>query len=223
MMKVYLVCMAAVVCSYTGVAQEASPKPMKDLKPGAIFLKPGVGGFFKLGRIESSLPPNLEAHVKSLRNGFVWSFDAAVMISKRDYIGATFSRSSQSGRFNNTIGVPGGGSMSIPIDNTEAIGYTGLHYGNMLPFNHKNTVFFHTRAGLGLFSYRSKFTGSAIGTTEFKESNVGFQLGAGFEVRLGNAISWVGDADLLSGNVKIDGEKENLSQIRATTGLAFRF
>ncbi|MCU0335651.1 MAG: hypothetical protein MUF62_11530 [Chitinophagaceae bacterium] len=222
MMKIYLGCLAAVLCGYTAVAQESPARSMREIKPGSVFLKPGVGGFFKLGRIDNSLAPNLEAHAKSLRNGFVWSLDGAVMISRRDYIGATFSRTNQSGSFNNTIGLPGG-SMSFRIDNTETIGYTGLHYGNMMPVNHKNTVFFHTRAGLGLFSYRSTFSGNAIGNTEFKESNIGFQLGAGLEARLGNAVSWVADADLLSGNVKIEGEKENLSQIRLTTGLLFRF
>lgn len=87
----------------------------------------------------------------------------------------------------------------------------------------KRNAFWHTRAGLGLFNYESNFSGNFGQDLNYKESNFGFQLGTGVEVRLGSGISWVADIDLLTGNVKVENEKENLSQIRTSTGLLFRF
>jgi hypothetical protein len=144
------------------------------------------------------------------------------MISGKDYIGATFARTNKSGTISNAIFIPGG-SLVFSIDNTETIQYIGAYYGNMQAINTRGNLYWHSRAGLGIFSYQSKVTNSISGNMALKESNIGFQVGTGLEVRLGNALSWVVDVDLLTGNVKIEGERENLSQLRATTGLMLRF
>lgn len=223
MIKKYFACFVSFMFLFSAFAQEASTSSMKEIKSGSVFVKPALGGFFKLGSVDDNLSPSLEDHVRKLRSGFIWTLDGGVMISKSDYIGATFSRTNKSGSFSNTIFFPGGGSNSFSIDNSETIQYIGLHYGNMQSLGPKRNAFWHTRAGLGLFNYESNFSSNFSQDVNFKESNFGFQLGTGVEVRLGSSISWVADIDLLTGNVKIEDEKENLSQIRASTGLLFRF
>lgn len=203
-------------------AQEERIASLKEIKAGSVFIKPGVGAFFKTGRIADDLLPPVEELVRQFRNGFVWTLDGAVMISSKDYIGATFARTSKLGTISNTISVPGG-SIFFSIDNTETIQYLGAYYGNMQNLNRKGNLYWHSRAGLGIFTYQSKVTNSISGNLEFKESNIGFQVGTGLEVRIANAISWVVDVDLLTGNVKIEDERENLSQIRTTSGLMLRF
>jgi len=84
-------------------------------------------------------------------------------------------------------------------------------------------VFLHLRVSFGFCNYRSQFSALENGNIEIKESNIGFQLGAGLEARLNSGVSWVMDSDLIYGSVKLEDEKENLTQIRLTTGLSFRF
>jgi opacity protein-like surface antigen len=222
MKKNFFVMFALLLCGLAGNSQEAESTAFKQIKAGSVFLKPGFGGFFKVGRLDDELPTALEDHAKKLRSGFVWGIDGGVMISENDYIGATFSRSNRSGSFRNSLFFPGG-SVIFTIDNTETIQYVGAYYGNRQAINPQNKVFLHSRAGLGFWNYRSQFFSQESGNFELKESNIGFQLGAGLEARVTSGVSWVLDADLLTGNVKIEDEKENLSQIRVSTGLLFRF
>jgi hypothetical protein len=222
MVKTIIACIVWIFCFHSGISQEANISDLKEVKPGSVFLKPGLGGFFKLGRIDDELSPEMEDLAKKLKSGFVWSVDGGVMISSSSYIGATFSRTNQSGSFRNFIFQPGG-SIVFNIDNTETIQYFGAYYGHMQALNSRKSIFWHSRAGIGFWNYQCQFSAEGTEAIEFKESNIGFQLGTGLEFRLANVVSWVIDVDLLSGNVKIEDEKENLSQIRATTGLLFRF
>jgi hypothetical protein len=223
MVKVILMCMVCFFCFHESSSQDNEPIELKEVKAGSAFFKLGLGRFSKLGRIDNGLTPEMEELAKKLRSGFVFTVDGGVMISSSSYIGATFSRTGRSGSFNNIIFLPRGNFTSFKVDVDEKVQYLGAYYGNMQALNRSKSIFWHSRAGVGFWNYQSQITTPGIAAIDIKESNIGFQLGTGLEVRLANFVSWVVDVDLLSGNVKVDGEKENLSQIRGSSGLLFRF
>lgn len=223
MQKNYLLTCVCILFYFFGNAQKSSPETGNNAKPGRVFIRPGAGMFFRLSGVAETLPPSAQEHAKSLRNGFVWGIDGGYMISENDYLGITFSTSKKSGEFDvSVITSPVTPPILVNVNNTESISYTGLYYGNRRATNPNNTFFFHYKGGIGLWNYKSEFT-SSVFSEDFKESNIGFQLGLGIEALISPKVGWMLDTDLLTGNVEIEGEKENLGQIRLTTGFVFRF
>jgi hypothetical protein len=223
MQKSYLLTALCFLFFFGGNAQQNLSETGNNPQPGRFFIRPGAGMFFKLAGVDESLPPTVKEHAKNLRNGFVWGIDGGYMISENDYLGLTFSTSKKSGEFDlltniNPITPP----IPVKVNNTESIRYTGLYYGNRRATNPNNTFFFHYKGGIGLWNYKSEFTSSVL-SEDFKASNIGFQLGLGIEALISPKVGWMLDTDLLTGNVEIEGEKENLGQIRLTTGFVFRF
>jgi hypothetical protein len=201
------------------------PSPLPE---GHVYVKGSYQLYHRLAKLAPELQGSgMEKLAKDFRSGGMWSFEGGVRVAKHQYVGLTHSRYSNNGSFRVTrqLQSPTIGTVTTWDEARlrERVSYTGINYSYLIPLSAGHRSFFTTKAGIGMWGYHVAAT-AFNRTDELKKSGLGYQLGAGAEVRLSRNISWVADLELLTGGVEVEeAERENLTQFRGGTGLMLRF
>lgn len=211
----------AVACTLFATAAHAQRRPMA-FGDAKYYFKGGYGGFQKLAKTDPSVNgTGLETAIADLKSGTFFALEGGLRVADNQYIGLTYSRSSETAPFRMTFNI-GGGNQTITGTLQEQISYIGANYNYALPLGAKGRSAFNLKTGIGYLSYKASVSGMGQSETA-SAGNIGFQLGGGFEFSITKNIGLFTDLDLLGGTVTQNEEKENLTQLRYSDGLAFRF
>lgn len=198
----------------------SAPKPFRE---GGIYVKGSAQTFRRLAAMDPELRGSqMESLAKDFRSGQDWSFDIGLRVGSHQYVGLTRSEITQNGTAR--ISAPSSlGTIWSEGRFRERMAYTGINYNYLVPFGNRERFFFTTKAGMGIWNYST--VANAWGMEErMQNTGVGYQLGTGLEVRITQVLGFAADLELLSGGVELEGgQRENLSQLRAGTGLVLRF
>jgi opacity protein-like surface antigen len=219
MNKLHTLLFSALVLFSAGAGAQSTEASSSSYYPTRYIIKGQFGGFRKLGSMDPAVNgTGLEPLANDFRAGTVWAIDLGVRVAANQYVGLTHSKISQAGNFD--LRGPGGGIISSGRLE-ETIRYTGVNYSYRLPLGREGHSELYSTAGVGLWNYSLRAS-SGANTERFSESNIGFQLGAGYELRLSQLLGLFAEANLLAGDVKVENEKENLTHLRYALGIAIR-
>jgi|GEM_PF-5065934 len=196
---------------------------VKGFDSSPFYVRGGYGVFQKLAAVDPSVRNSpAEDAINELRNGPFWLVEAGIALGHNLYLGISHSQSSENASFTQRFVTSWGAAIDIPTQVRERIRFTGAHLRQEKSLDRQGRSLLYGRAGVGLFSFHGEAS-AGNSKEEIRKSNIGYQLGGGYEFRITRNFGLSADLDFLAGNIEYEGEKENLTQVRLGIGTVIRF